>query len=255
MASLRAGEGAMLTALWSQYQSVSKMVLSNYTPKSWWECDLWRLTLSGYTTEYEVKLTVADFKADAKKHWLMTRDKQNARPYNPKFVDMSKPGMQERFEQVYKHELIERRDPRAPNRFYFVTPKDLAVDIPDWAGHIVAPVTAKQLRENPRLIRGRKCLQIRQQAPTVHQNKWKADADFEKKLMYRYWNSKTTLLEKDQRLRCAKSDVKETSKALDEALRKISRLETFINEAGRVHNAVASDPVEVLKALIERGVS
>jgi hypothetical protein len=37
----------------------------NYTPKDWWECDVFELTPAGYFREYEIKMTVADFRADA----------------------------------------------------------------------------------------------------------------------------------------------------------------------------------------------
>ena len=45
----------------------NRLVLPNFTPNGWFECDIWVLTKSGYGREYEIKLTVSDFKADAKK--------------------------------------------------------------------------------------------------------------------------------------------------------------------------------------------
>ena len=42
-------------------------VLPNYTPHAWWESDVFEITAAGYFVEYEVKISVSDFKADAKK--------------------------------------------------------------------------------------------------------------------------------------------------------------------------------------------
>jgi len=42
-------------------------VLYNYTPKTWFECDVFEITQAGYFREYEIKLSLSDFKADAEK--------------------------------------------------------------------------------------------------------------------------------------------------------------------------------------------
>lgn len=89
-------------------------VLPNYTPAGWYECDVFEITKAGYFREYEVKLTRADFKADAEKRhngW--------------------------RAALTTKHEAM--GDPRGPSQFWFVTPKGLVTldDVPAWAGLII----------------------------------------------------------------------------------------------------------------------
>lgn len=97
-------------------------VLPNYTPVTWFECDVFEVTQAGYFVEYEIKLSRSDFKADAAK-------KKHVSPYlDPKFITFN----------GTKHELLGRGDSRGPNRFYFVTPRGMLLDsdIPKWAGLI-----------------------------------------------------------------------------------------------------------------------
>ncbi len=99
-------------------------VLPNYTPRRWWECDVFEVTAAGYFREYEVKLTLGDFKADRKK-W---RER------------WQRPAEQ-------KHERLAHGDSRGPTRFWFVTPRGLLfleagprrnpeAVLPAWAGLI-----------------------------------------------------------------------------------------------------------------------
>ncbi len=91
-----------------------------FTPPNWWECDVFELTKSGYFNEYEVKLTLADFRADAKKE-------------RSKYRGFGQPNAVEN-----KHQLLAAGDPRGPARFSFVTPEGLIDrnDLPIWAGLI-----------------------------------------------------------------------------------------------------------------------
>lgn len=90
-------------------------VLERYTPRSWWECDVFEVTRAGFFREYEIKLTLDDFKADARK--------AKGGRWTPK---------------VTKHERLAARDPKGPTRFWYVTPAGLlALDqLPEWAGLI-----------------------------------------------------------------------------------------------------------------------
>lgn len=83
------------------------------------ECDLFTLNKNLYTTEYEIKKTVADFKKDF--------DKDSGR-----YIWRDKT-----FNKDPKHKQIQ--DGLRTNRFYFVMPKDLAarVEIPEYAGLLV----------------------------------------------------------------------------------------------------------------------
>ncbi len=118
--------------------------LPRYTPKGWFECDLFERTLSGYFTEYEVKLTPADFKADAAKYravrnpgseWPTTNEKEK------------------------KHDLLSACCVRGPSRFFYVVPDcmDLPGGLPAFAGLIVLSrarngwITARTVTDAPRL--------------------------------------------------------------------------------------------------------
>lgn len=90
--------------------------LPEYCPKGWWPCDVWEVTKANYSVEYEVKVTKADFLNDSKKQTKNWRTK----------------------DITYKHDLLEKGDPRGPSRFYYVVPKGLIpLDlVPKWAGLI-----------------------------------------------------------------------------------------------------------------------
>lgn len=78
-----------------------------------WESDLLMISKGGYATEYEIKLSVQDFKRDA-----------------------SKSGNWKDHVQLSKYESLIKG--LGPNRFFYVFPKGL-IDpalVPDWAGII-----------------------------------------------------------------------------------------------------------------------
>lgn len=107
----------------SQFWSSSLLLMPNYTPWGWFECDLFRVTKSWYHYEYEIKLTVADFKADAKKarrKWKLRRGRWD------KHID------------GVKHEMLAGKI--GPKRFYYVVPEGLEkkIEIPDFAGLMIA---------------------------------------------------------------------------------------------------------------------
>lgn len=99
----------------------TKLACPNYTPEGWWECDLWAVTEAGFATEFEVKLTRADFRKDASKieklNWSERRSGKTPE---------------------LKHAKLQLADARGPSRFFYVTPQGLLKpeDIPEWAGHI-----------------------------------------------------------------------------------------------------------------------
>lgn len=96
-------------------------VVPNYTPRQWWECDVFEVTKTGYMREYEVKVTRGDFFADAKKE-------MEEGPYQ---FGVIRP-------MVKKHDLLAAGDPRGPSAFYYVTPPGLIQphELPVWAGLI-----------------------------------------------------------------------------------------------------------------------
>jgi hypothetical protein len=86
-------------------------ILPRYMPRPWpFEADVYQVTQAGYGTEYEIKVTRADFRADARKSWRGVR----------------------------KHERLAQHDVRGPSRFWYVVPQGLVPEseVPEWAGII-----------------------------------------------------------------------------------------------------------------------
>lgn len=128
------------------------VVMPRYTPIGWWECDVFELTNDGYFREYEIKLSVADFKADAKKKNVVQWE-GGKRLETPR--------------EDFKHEHLALKTPGGPVQFWFVTPENLlsAEMIPSFAGLIEL-----RAREN-----GRGAIQLfpvqRIKAPRLHNTK------------------------------------------------------------------------------------
>lgn len=79
-----------------------------------YECDVLAINKNLYITEYEIKTNKADFKKDFDKRMK----------YYDKNVGIT-----------VKHDEI--KNGRRVNRFYFVIPEELDIDVPDYAGEIV----------------------------------------------------------------------------------------------------------------------
>lgn len=111
-------------ALWRDLSQASMLVMPNYTPASWWECDMMSVTKAGYWSEYEIKLSVADFKADAKKN---RREGFRYCKIAKKVVEV--PGLS-------KHAELALGSEKGPSFFWYVIPKELKekVTVPEWAG-------------------------------------------------------------------------------------------------------------------------
>lgn len=124
-------------------------LMPNFTPRGWWECDVFELTGAGYFTEYEVKVSRSDFRADSSKA---------RRTY---IGPVTK-----------KHDMLSARSKHGPVRFYFCTPVGLIEqkDLPEWAGLIEFRETADgEAREErgidgPRLHGCRAANTLREQA-------------------------------------------------------------------------------------------
>lgn len=77
-------ESHIQLSLFGRHRSAALIMLPNYTPVGWYESDLWVVTNSMYTVEYEIKVShadfVADFKKEAKHRRLATTQGANCRP-------------------------------------------------------------------------------------------------------------------------------------------------------------------------------
>ena len=110
-------ERKIQAALINKFWSASRLMMPCYTPRGWWECDLYRVTTAGYFYEYEIKLTRADWKRDSEKRQLL---------WGPGF---------KRYRGPAKHESFEKNE-NGPKRFWWVVPIDLIQpeEIEEWAG-------------------------------------------------------------------------------------------------------------------------
>ena len=161
-------ERQIQNTLWRSMQG-AKIVVPNFTPASWFECDLFSVSTAGYWTEHEVKLSVADFKADARKFGGFWRDRKEDDP----------PGFGSRIrENLTKHHLLGQRDERGPSIYWYVLSESVAaaVEIPEWAGLKIAYQASKNhLR-----------VKVEKQAPKLHRVK-ASERLIEQAMVACYW--------------------------------------------------------------------
>ncbi len=105
-------------ALYCRLNAGNKFVVPNVCLYDW-ESDFLQVTKADYATEYEIKVSRADFKADSKKvekHEILARDRPGERTFS------------------YRSPIPIRR----PTRFFYVVPAKMlcAVEVPDYAGLI-----------------------------------------------------------------------------------------------------------------------
>ena len=126
------------------------------------ECDLFVINKNLYTTEYEIKTCKSDYEKDFTKE-----NKRTGQLYLPD----------------KKHDVI--KNGLRTNRFYFVLPSDLNVDVPEYAGLIEYCVKSNWYFFN-----------IKKRAPFLHKNK--TDVRMIKKcltkLTWKYYNVERDLV-------------------------------------------------------------
>lgn len=112
-------ERQVQSLFWECRQKSYNLIVPNFTPLNWHECDLWCLTKSGYVHEFEIKRSVVDFKNDFKKRDGCRRKRHNA-------------------SGRLKHDRLKERDASCPSTFSYIVPTDLIKqeDVPDYAGLI-----------------------------------------------------------------------------------------------------------------------
>lgn len=119
---------------WLLARQAYQIQIPNFTPRLWWESDHYAVTKAGFAVEFEIKTSVADFKADAAKQkdkrairdgWDFVRDDKGQFLYH---------------EGEKKHEQLAARCIHGPSRFYFVCPEQMlqVSDMPEWAGLVWA---------------------------------------------------------------------------------------------------------------------
>jgi len=111
-------EGQVQLAIYWRRRS-ARLVMPNYTPAGWWECDMFVVMRSGYWHEFEIKLTATDLRAD----------EQKVRQGRACFYTGRSPPKR------WKYSQLAAGDPKGPSRFTYVVPQALAEEkFPDWAG-------------------------------------------------------------------------------------------------------------------------
>jgi len=140
-----------------------------------WESDFLSVTRAGYMHEYEIKITKADFKADAgktEKHQIVETGYRELNRYEQMVIeDREKHG-----EAIPKYINVAENNKvpsKRPNYFWYVCPDYVTDVVPDYAG----------------LIYCKPYLKIVKPAPLLH--KAKITTEMEKKILssfyYRYW--------------------------------------------------------------------
>lgn len=173
-------EGLAIRVLYGWLHSQLLAAAPRYAPNGWWQCDLYAIARSHRATEYEVKVTRADFKADAEKAQLWFGDhKLGDRPITERHQERG-------YERRNKHELLAARDPRCPNRFYYVVPAGLltAEEVPEWAGLIYLKPRANSGHWH---FWGREIVRRAPQLHNVKLGQEHVDA-INRTLGYRFWN-------------------------------------------------------------------
>lgn len=179
--------------LFHRMSGVAAMV-PNYTPPGWWECDLAVVTRASFFVEYEIKLTLSDLRADAKKSDEVLRSFRRPTTGKKKWVRLNR----------NKHTSLMCGDHRGPSRFVYVVPESLAGCVPDWSGvYVVQP--GKRVHGH-----------VWRKAPLLHRGK--VDRMFVRKMKeaayYRMWNLRCRVPEKS-----LKDDRHEHSGEMDDTRR------------------------------------
>lgn len=162
-------EGRIQAGLFWQYQDSSRLLVPNYTPKGWWECDVLRVLKSGFTAEFEIKLTPSDFRKDFEKTASYGWGKRC-----------------QAYDGAVKHELLAKGTGACPNYFWFaMTPQlygKVKDEIPDYAGVVLAQARGATWMS----------LNVAKKAPRLHPRK--SEEDWEQMLFktfyWRLWKLK-----------------------------------------------------------------
>jgi len=137
-------------ALYNPLRASSAILVPRYTPLGWFECDLCRVTKTGYLHEYEVKVSLGDFRADAAKaptKWQKVDGSWGNHPHGKA-----------------KHDRLANGDTRGPVHFWYVVPSAIAdavqAELPAFAGLIAADRKSRRVT-----------LTHRVKAPRLHKQK------------------------------------------------------------------------------------
>jgi hypothetical protein len=153
-----------------------------------WESDFLSVTRAGRVHEYEIKVTKADFAADAgkvEKHQIMETGFRDLNQYERMKVEDKELRGWEIPEFITTKMTADKRMPgKRPNYFWYVCPDHVTETVPNYAG----------------LIYCKPYLKIVKEAPLLH--KEKITDTMEKKILtafyYRYWKIRREVKNKDK---------------------------------------------------------
>lgn len=119
---IKLSEQSVINAIVRTHWSTS-ICIQRFTPKGWWECDVFMMTKSNYFYEYEIKLSRQDF----------LKDKFKER----KKYEWGKSGTFN-VSTLKKHNMLLNRDTKGPSVFYYVVPAGMIKmnEVPEYAGLI-----------------------------------------------------------------------------------------------------------------------
>ena len=163
------------------------LVCPNYTPDRWWECDMFAVSKAGYASEFEIKLSLADFRADAKK------SRETSEDYRA-YIDACRAARDEgrhvaTVERVktLKHSLLAQGSDYGPKFFWFVVSDEIReaveAELPEWAGLKVARACTTKYAS----------VRTVKRAPQLHKTKVddKVLEHCRGVFYWRYWNTRT----------------------------------------------------------------
>ena len=117
-----------------KYQGQGNLIVGNvFVGVNPWESDLIRITPKYWWSEYEIKISRSDFKADLKKSKKLWRNLEQIEIFKHDVYRLNDP---------YEYHPREHREHQrllpTPKQFYFVTPKGLVdvSEVPEHAGLI-----------------------------------------------------------------------------------------------------------------------
>lgn len=173
--------------LWRELGGPNQLVMPNFRPRNWWECDVLSVSKAGYWSEFEIKISVSDFKADAKKE---RRHQDVYVPLTMQWVNLGSKS---------KHELLASHSEHGPSFFWYVVPDSIAdkIEVPEWAGLRVA--TFHPARKSGDYFCAdqpeRMSIVTRKKAPRLHKHKIDQGIVTHARgvCYWRYWNLKADL--------------------------------------------------------------
>ena len=138
----------------------ASLMVPNYTPLDWWECDFFSVTKANYMVEHEIKASRSDFFADSKKE-TKTFNHENGKCFVRR-----------------KHDLLNQGYEKGPRQFWFIVPEGLVEEreVPNFAGF-------KTVTPKGRIL-------IKKKAPFLHKVKIEEQVlnHARSVFYYRYWN-------------------------------------------------------------------